>query len=241
MRTAASHRAWLRLSAPVLFGCAVLTLDSGSVRAAAACMPLDHSAVDVETPFPSPQVALADQATLVAEARNSVLPGAARQPGGDGPAAGPLWHRVGLWLGTLEMSYDYRMLVSGAGSSPACAQIESARLTVGLVSNRILISQSIADDRCRYDVTLAHEHQHAEVARRTLAAHTAVLEAEIVPRLKSASAATAGSVDDATHAIAVRWKEIMDDFFRRLRLDHARAQAALDTPEEYRRLQALCR
>lgn len=241
MRTAASHRTKLLLLAAVLFGSFALAPDAKPLQAAPACLPLGHMQVEIKTPFPSAQVDLVDQATLAAEARNAALPGAAKQPGIGGPSGGPLWHRVGLWLGTLEMSYDYRMLVSGAGSKPACAQIQSARLIVGFVSNRILISQGIADNPCRYDVTLAHERQHAEVARQTLAAHAALLEAEIVPRLRSASAATDRTVDGATDAIAVRWKEIMDGFFKRLRLEHARAQATLDTPEEYRRLQALCR
>ena len=85
-----------------------------------------------------------------------------------------------------------------------------------------------------------HERQHAAIARQTLSAHAEQLRAEVIPQLKAASAAIGTNANQAGEAIGMRWKAILDGFFQRLRLDHERAQAALDTPEEYRRLQGLC-
>ena len=219
--------------APAVFASAVLApallLTVGAALAQPACPARGNPAVSVTLHDPDPRLA-------------SPLPAAQLRQMADGEEAevGPPLHHLGLTLSRVEWRSDITVRSqSGGGGGQVCAVPTEIRLSLLHAEHSIRLAREIPRAGCLAGEVLAHERRHAEVNRRTLR--------EAAEGLRAAARAWAsraeGRARDAGAAALVMQDDLaaaVEPVLERLRVARAAAHAAIDTPEEYRRLGRVC-
>lgn len=152
------------------------------------------------------------------------------------PRRGPL--HLGLTIAGLSFSsaLDFTAMT---GIEGACLRPRRVRLMLRQSPHHVMIASEVPRGGCLFQEVLAHEMRHVAVNRQTLA--------KWAPRVREAAAAWAKDAiargDDAEAVAKVlrdRLGAAVAPVLNRLKADRQRAQAAIDTPAEYRRIAASC-
>ncbi len=154
-------------------------------------------------------------------------------------------HKNNATMGMTNVHYttEFKGQAQGATRGPnrACARLKSVSMRVVIRELKIFILGDYAPGSCQYDTILAHEHQHAEIARTTLRDNLVKIRRRLrfeVDRLGEVrDISVKRAFDTAFNRLRVRMKPVLDDMGRDLK----RANAALDSPESYAQFNARCR
>lgn len=205
----------------------VLLLLPCAAPAQPACPPRVAPALTVDVADPEPRLL----PPIAARALGAQAGGA---PGGEFP------HHLGLTSSRVEWRAEITVRGRGPEGGPVCAIPTAIRIRLAHAEHTIRLARELPAGGCLAREVLAHERRHADLNRRTLRA--AAEELRQVVRAWAAQAETAAAdvgaaavrlQDDLTQAI----EPVLD----RLRLAREAGHAAIDTPEEYRRLSRICR
>ncbi|WP_270938944.1 hypothetical protein, partial [Falsiroseomonas oryzae] len=191
-----------------------------------ACPPRGMPAVVVEVVDPEPRfLPPVPAATLRTEA-------------GHGQAGG-LVHHLGLTVSRVEWRSEITVRSRGPQAGPVCALPAEVRLRLMHAEHSVRLAKEVPRGGCLANEVLAHERRHVEVNRRTL--REAAAELRSVARGWAARAERrAPNVGEAAHALQDELAQTLEPVLGRLRATREAGHAAIDTPEEYRRLGRVC-
>lgn len=164
-----------------------------------------------------------------------------RALGHDGEAAegdGHL-HHLGITISRVEWRSEITVRSQGVVGGPVCALPAELRLTLLHAEHSIRLARELVRGGCLAREVLAHERRHVEVNRQTLR--------EAAQALRSVARRWAGRAEVRAPDVAAAAAQLQDDLeaavepvLARLRTAREAGHAAIDTPEEYRRLGRVC-
>ncbi|WP_168030370.1 hypothetical protein [Falsiroseomonas selenitidurans] len=154
-------------------------------------------------------------------------------------APGTVLHHLGLTLSRVEWRSEITVRSQGRPGGPVCGVPFEIRLSLVHAEHSIRLAREIPRNGCLARQVLAHERRHAEVNRRTLR--------EAAEGLRSAARAWAARAEARAPDAAAAAQALQEDLtaavepvLARLRAAREEAHAAIDSPEEYRRLGRVC-
>lgn len=194
---------------------------------APACPPRGNPVVSVETVDPEPRVLAAQPAAVLRD-----------EVGGE-PHGGAASHHLGLTVSRVEWRSEITVRSRGPERGPVCALPAEVRLRLVHVEHSIRLARELPPGGCLAGEVLAHERRHVEVNRRTL--REAATELRALARAWVARAELrAPDVNAAAQALQDDLGNAVEPVLARLRAAREAGHAAIDTPEEYRRLGRVC-
>lgn len=192
-----------------------------------AC-PSRGARVRVELSDPEPTLRLdATAAELLAESGRS--------------SPGAQVHHLGLTVSRVEWRSEItaRYLTSGGPSGAVCAVPAEVRVALLHAEHVIRVAREVPANGCLRREVEAHERRHVAVNRRTLRDASTELRG-LVEAWAAQAEARAADVEAATDALQDGLRRAMEPALERMRRARERGHAAIDTPEEYRRLGRVC-
>ena len=158
--------------------------------------------------------------------------------------AGAWVHATGLTVGVFQFETKYRIRstverFSGTG----CYWLDAVTVELNFVP-KVYIAREYAEGSCRYRAVLAHEMKHVAVDREILAEYLPVVR----ERLRNASAElgvigpkSRGGEAEAKRRIGGVIERAVNQVLEKIQAERRRRQQTVDTPREYRAVQARCR
>ncbi|GEM_PF-2082160 len=159
--------------------------------------------------------------------------------------AGAVEHKIALGLyaarlrARLDVQFRYRMR---AGT--ACLWVQGARIVVELDERTIYLARELAGDECRTRVALAHEREHARIDDRIIDRHLPQVRravAQAIERIGVVGPIDADEIEAEQARIGAELNRAFRQQMANLEKQRERAQAAIDTPESYRKAAGQCR
>lgn len=148
-------------------------------------------------------------------------------------------HHLGLTVSRVEWRSEITVRSRGAAGGPVCGVPAEIRLSLVHAEHAIRLAREIPRDGCLAREVLAHERRHVEVNRRTL--REAAEELRGIARAWAERAeARAADPGQAAAALQDDLSAAVEPVLARLRAAREAGHAAIDTPEEYRRLGRVC-
>ncbi len=193
---------------------------------APACPPRGTPVVNVELSDPEPRLLPAVPAeTLGREAA--------------APPDGLFPHHLGLTLSRVDWRSEIIVRSRGPREGPVCGLPAEVHLRLVHAEHTIRLARELPRNGCLAREVLAHERRHVEVNRRTL--REAAAELRQAARAWAARAeARAPDVNAAALALQDELGHVLEPVLDRLRAAREAGHAAIDRPEEYRRLGRVC-
>ena len=159
------------------------------------------------------------------------------EAGGD--SHGGSAHHLGLTVSRVEWRSEITVRSRGPERGPVCALPAEVRLRLVHAEHTIRLAREVPPGGCLAGEVLAHERRHAEVNRRTL--RDAGAELRGLARTWAARAEfRAADVNTAAQALQDELAQAVEPVLERLRAARDAGHAAIDSPEEYRRLGRVC-
>ena len=147
--------------------------------------------------------------------------------------------RVGLMQSQLELSRNTRSVTTPTADGH-CYWVESIDVVIRFRSLDIFIASEYRRDSCAYRAILSHERDHVRVAREQLNRFAPkfrqALHSPDVPSPANPKFTTRPPKAEIEKLV----EGLIAPVFEQLNATMANAQARLDTPEEYARIQARC-
>lgn len=122
----------------------------------------------------------------------------------------------------------------------ACASLTKLEVRFGFNTHTVYIPREFPAGSCAYNAIYGHEMKHVQVDRMLVSGELANLRQKITARMRGIKPARGGAADALTEALKRQVESAMTDIqkdFTRLR---QQKQAAVDTPDEYRRVGQSC-
>lgn len=146
---------------------------------------------------------------------------------------------LGLTQSQLELSNNAQY-TSAASAGGHCYWIRSIEVVLRYRSLDILVASEYRRDSCAFRAILSHERDHVRVARSYLAR----FEPRFRQALSSVDIPTPGRPAFTSGTPKKEVQQIVENLiqpvYEELNATISRAQAKLDTPEQYARIQARC-
>jgi hypothetical protein len=166
----------------------------------------------------------------------------ARLPGTE--ALGPGGKLQGLTVAEHQLAYKSGVAVtSKLFGGPECAWIEKLTVDVTPRSMTIYVPSEYPEGSCEEEQILAHERQHEEIHRDTLAEYADVMrgalgKADWLPG-RGAPLAVSGR-DEADRRVDEMVDKITKPVYAEFKAELAKRQAVIDVPENYRWVSRRC-
>ncbi len=140
---------------------------------------------------------------------------------------------VGLSFGT-EMGFEMT-----SGLAGVCLRPRTIRLTIRHTLHHVMIASEVPAGGCLFQEVLAHEMRHVAVNRQTLATYAPRVR-EAASRWAAGAVARGGDAQMLAGSLRDQLGAAVKPVLDRLNAARRSQQAAIDSPEEYRRLAASC-
>ena len=203
-----------------------LLLAATPVAAEPACPPRGAPMVRVVVSDPEPRVLSALSST---ELRAAV---------GEDATDGHL-HHLGITVSRVEWRSEITVRSQGVVGGPVCALPAELQITLLHAEHSIRLARELPRGGCLSREVMAHERRHVAVNRRTLRDAATALRG-VAQRWAARAEARAPDVAAAAAALQDELEAAVEPVLARLRAAREAGHAAIDTPEEYRRLGSVC-
>ncbi|WP_372620439.1 hypothetical protein [Falsiroseomonas sp.] len=167
------------------------------------------------------------------------LPAARLRDEVGGAADGEFPHHLGLTLSRVEWSSEITVRSRGLEGGPVCALPAEVRLQLVHAEHSIRLAREVPAGGCLAGEVLAHERRHAELNRRTLREASAELR-RLARDWAARAEHRAADLNTAATALQDDLSRAVEPVLQRLRSAREAGHAAIDTPEEYRRISRIC-
>lgn len=121
-----------------------------------------------------------------------------------------------------------------------CAYVNKAHFKLGFDHVDVFIAQQFRPGTCQYANLIEHERQHVAIARTMLERHRPAIDSALAAEVRRVGPVSAGDRKSAGDAIGQRLSQAFKLEWKKFEAAHSGAQAAIDTKESYRALEALC-
>lgn len=155
-------------------------------------------------------------------------------------AFGSAWTPVGLTL--TELKYQMRLKIEAipVNNSTYCARVTEVNADLGYDTLKVYIARKFKPGSCAYRSISAHEMTHVAVFRQALDQFFHRLQHRLQRAAQGLDSVTSRSPDRAAAYLRKRLSATIKPLFLEMNRELDRNNAKLDTPERYRREQALC-
>lgn len=158
--------------------------------------------------------------------------------------AGAWAHATGLTVGIFQFETKYKIranleLLSGAG----CYWLDAVTVELNFVPT-VYVAREYAPGTCRHAAILAHEMKHVGVDREILATYLPIVRSRL--REVSAELGVIGpkpktAEGEVRRQIGSTIEQAVNQVMEKIQAERRRRQQTVDTPQEYRAVQAACR
>lgn len=151
------------------------------------------------------------------------------------------WRTNGLAAAQLRTDGETSVSVVQIASGEWCGFLDTAEFAISYEDPlRIYISNSYDESSCQYRAILKHELQHVDVYRATLKAHLRGANERVVEIMVAAGPVIARTKQEVAAAIETKVGKAVLDVADGIAAEARQLNATLDTPENYRIVQAEC-
>lgn len=206
---------------------------------------VSFAAWSAECAFPSGQpvqvsIQRNDGAVTVNNARTRDSLRRMQRQSGRASAFGPAWTPVGLTL--TELKYRIRLKVEALpiSSGTYCARATAVEADLGYDKLRVYIARKFRPGSCAYRSINAHEMTHVAVFQKALEQFYPRLKHRLQRAAEALDPIRTSNPDSAAAYLRKRLNASVEPLFLEMNRELDRNNARLDTPERYRREQALC-
>ena len=153
-------------------------------------------------------------------------------------------HRVtlGKMASRIEVKFDTEYSAVPFGNK-FCFWVQSIPVTLRYPSVEIYIAKEYGTRSCQYQAILAHEKDHVRIAQDNLERYTPSMRSALTSLLIPTGRApqVVASPEQAKREVNALARKLLGPVSQNMFADLRKAQAAIDTPEEYRRVLRRCR
>lgn len=150
---------------------------------------------------------------------------------------------LGLYAAKMRARLEVQFRYQRRGGT-ACLWVQGATIAVELGERTIYLARELARDDCRARVTLAHEREHARIDDRILDRHLPQVRravAQAIARIGVVGPIDAREIEAEQARIGAELERAFRQQMANLEKQRERDQAAIDTPESYRKIAGQCR
>ncbi len=149
---------------------------------------------------------------------------------------------LGLAKGSLQIKTSARFSAAPSGDG-FCFWVTAVDVTLSYLTMEVYVAKEYGPRTCPYRVILEHEKEHVRAARRNLRRYAprvrSALTSLLIPTGREPVAVA--SPEDAEREVQALSRELLEPVYEKMIESLHRSQAALDTPEQYRRVRRRCR
>ncbi len=159
-----------------------------------------------------------------------------------GSVHGPRWRTVGKTALNFEIETSAEYFAVPFGDQ-FCFWVRRIPVTLRYRSVDIYVAREYSTGRCQYRVILDHEKDHIRTARRNLIRYVAKVKAALTSLLipTGGDPVVVASPEQAEREVEALVPELLKPAYESMLADLRKAQASIDSPEEYRRTFRRCR
>ena len=121
-----------------------------------------------------------------------------------------------------------------------CGYLETVNATVGYDQLTVYVARKYRPGSCQYASIMEHEKTHVLVFRRLLDQYAPRIERRLTTAAHRMPPVDAASPKDAARRLKDKLRREVQPLFRELNRELDRANARLDTPQNYKNEQARC-
>ncbi|MBO6520450.1 MAG: hypothetical protein JJ900_09125 [Rhodospirillales bacterium] len=159
---------------------------------------------------------------------------------GRASAFGSAWTPVGLTLTELKYSMRLKVEAQPVSDGGYCARVTAVEADLGYDNLRIFIARKFRPGSCAYRSINAHEMTHVAVFKQALDRFYPRLQHRLQRAAETLDPVRTSNPDRAAAYLRKRLSASVEPLFLEMNRELDRNNARLDTPERYRREQALC-
>ena len=141
---------------------------------------------------------------------------------------------------TAEVKLDYKQ---ARGYRAFCLWYDKVTLNLE-ITPKIVIAKEVAQDRCMYKAVLEHEMKHVNVDRKVVNKYAKSIGAKVFEGLKARGFIVGPIAPENTESVTYRMRETVSQLveleYKKLEIERAELQQAVDNLEEYQSVQAKC-
>ncbi len=151
------------------------------------------------------------------------------------------WQPVGLTQTDLEFRMRVQVNAASAGANRYCGSLDRVEAFLGYDQLTVYIARKYGRRSCHYKSILAHENLHVAIFRDTLEDFAPRMEQRLRQTAEKMKPVLVRSAQQAADRLQAAMQRQMRPLFRQMNAALDRANAAIDTPENYKREQAHCK
>ncbi len=151
------------------------------------------------------------------------------------------WQPVGLTQTELEFRMKVHINAVSAGAKRYCGSLDRVEVFLGYDDLIVYIAQKYHRGSCQYQSILKHENLHVSIFRDTLEHYAPRVENRLRQTAERLAPVLVSSAQQAASRLQAAMQRQMKPMFREINAALDRANAAIDTPENYKREQANCK
>ena len=153
-------------------------------------------------------------------------------------------HTNGFMRGLIKMQpfvkLDYKYVYQ---NQAVCIWYEKVELKIE-IEPEIVIAKEVASDRCEYSAVKEHELKHVMVDRKIVNKYAKTMGKKVYEGLKSRGFVVGPIRPEAAEAVAKRMQETVGQLveleYQKMSIERQERQQAVDSLEEYERVNSLC-
>jgi hypothetical protein len=186
--------------------------------------------------LPTPAINVVRSTAVLAQSDALPFSKLTAMSGGSSP-----YHRT-VGLTQARLSYTTNIQVRGIeerSSGKVCVR-PTVHVDVSISPINVYVASEYRDDKCKHEAILEHEQKHVAVNNAYVAEVAPKLQAEL-SRAVGSKVLYAGSMASGEEEIKRTVSDVLAAFMDSSERELAERQNAIDTPEEYARVEAACR
>jgi len=150
------------------------------------------------------------------------------------------WIMRGLTRTDMERHLNVGITYRNRNSSGICAALTGITLKIGFRQFRVYIARKLKPGSCEYRTTLAHERTHVRIYQSALRKYLPEIRSVLRRSVDSLQPVEAASPVPAQRYFLARIERDLAPTLARMNSETETLNGHMDTPENYRREQALC-
>ncbi len=139
-----------------------------------------------------------------------------------------------------EVSLDYKQ---AQRMNAFCLWYDKVTIELN-ITPKIVIAKEVKEDRCMYKAVLNHEMKHVNADRKIVNKYAKTIGKKVFDGLQQRGFIAGPIPPENTQAVSDRMKKTVSQLiefeYKKLEIERAEAQQAIDSLEEYKRVQATC-
>jgi len=150
------------------------------------------------------------------------------------------WVPIGLTLTEIRLQMNIRINAKSDGHGRFCASLDSVNASIGYDKLTVYVAREYRRGSCQYNSIVGHERGHVAIFRETLTRYIPRIEGRLRRTAARQGTISVRTPKQGANRMQRNLEREMEPLFREINRALDRANARLDTPQNYQREQANC-